>query len=96
MEGISTNNTTANNVAPNRQKSTSVQSPYSLPDSLNAQDISHKISSMSLLSRKVSSSSDDVRAEAMERARQLLEDPNWPNDVNLSKLSEKIIDEENL
>jgi hypothetical protein len=96
MEGISTSNTTARNVASNRQSNSSVQTSHSLPDSLNAQGISNKISSMSLLSRKVSSSSDDIRADVMERARQLLEDPNWPNEENLSKLSDKIIDEENL
>ena len=96
MEGISANNSAASNIASKRQSCSTVQTSNSLPTSLNSQGITHKISAISLLSQKASNSSDDVRADVMERARQFLDDPNWPNDEHLSNLANKIIDEENL
>ena len=96
MEGISASDSASSNIAPKRQSGSTVQTPHSLPTSLNSQGITHKISSISLLSQKASNSSDDVRADVMERARQILDDPNWPNDEHLSNLANKIIDEENL
>lgn len=96
MEGVSASNSAASNIASKRQSSPSVQTSHSLSTTLNSQGITHKISSISLLSQKASNSSDDIRADVMERARQILDDPNWPNEEHLSSLANKIIDEENL
>ena len=32
-----------------------------------------------------------LRPDAIERAKQLLSDPNWPNDGDIEKLSEKLL-----
>ena len=59
-------------------------------------EISDKISNLSQLSIKAADSSDDVRPDIMERARSLLEDPNWLNNDSLDLLAGKIVDEEQL
>ena len=66
----------------------------SIPTSGN--EISDKISNLSQLSLKAADSSDDVRPDVMERARTLLEDPNWLNNDSLDLLAGKIVDEEQL
>jgi hypothetical protein len=65
-----------------------------IPSSSN--EISDKISNLSQLSIKAADSSDDVRPDIMERARSLLEDPNWLNNDSLDLLAGKIVDEEQL
>ena len=59
-------------------------------------EISDKISNLSQLSLKAADSSDDVRPDVMERARSLLENPNWLNNDSLDLLAGKIVDEEQL
>jgi hypothetical protein len=59
-------------------------------------EISDKISNLSQLSVKAADSSDDLRPDVMERARSLLEDPNWLNNDSLDLLAGKIVDEEQL
>ena len=34
---------------------------------------------------------EKLRPDAIERAKQLLADPNWPNDSDVEKLSEKLL-----
>jgi len=65
-----------------------------IPSSSN--EISDKISNLSQLSVKAADSSDDLRPDVMERARSLLEDPNWLNNDSLDLLAGKIVDEEQL
>ncbi|MDG1325564.1 MAG: hypothetical protein P8P49_07340 [Opitutales bacterium] len=66
----------------------------SLPSS--GDEIAVKISNISQLSQKAAESSDDVRPDVMERARTLLDDPNWLNNDSLELLAGKIVDEEQL
>ena len=46
----------------------------------------------SALAGKVSSSSPDVRSEAVVRGKALLSHPNWPGDDVLDGLAEKLLD----
>ena len=43
------------------------------------------------LSSQVSNSGNDVRYDVVERAKQLVNDPNWLNDSNLSNLSSRLL-----
>ncbi|MBT7649946.1 MAG: hypothetical protein HN553_03110 [Opitutae bacterium] len=74
--------------------SNSKSASSNLPSSSN--EIADKISNISQLSRKAADSSDDVRPDVMERARTLLDDPNWLNNDSLDLLAGKIVDEEQL
>ena len=47
------------------------------------------------LSAKVASSDADIREDVVERAKKLVDDPNWLNDSNISALTEKLISVEN-
>ena len=46
------------------------------------------------LAERVDSSSATIRAEAVERGKALLADPNWPNDAVLDELAGKLVDNE--
>jgi hypothetical protein len=59
-------------------------------------EIADKISNISKLSSRAADSSDDVRPDVIERARTLLEDPDWLNNNSLDLLAGKIVDEEQL
>ena len=47
------------------------------------------------LSAKVASSDADIREDIVERAKKLVNDPNWLNDSNISALTDKLISVEN-
>ena len=47
------------------------------------------------LSTKVASSDADIREDVVERAKKLVEDPNWLSDSNISALTDKLISVEN-
>ena len=47
------------------------------------------------LSAKVASSDADIREDIVERAKKLVDDPNWLNDSNISALTDKLISVEN-
>ena len=67
-----------------------------LSSSSSSNEIADKISNISQLSHKAADSSDDLRPDVMERARTLLDDPNWLTNDSLDLLAGKIIDEEQL
>ena len=60
------------------------RSPQKNEDSGNLTDLS-------ALAGKVSSSSPDVRSEAVERGKALLADPKWPGGDVLDGLAEKLL-----
>lgn len=64
----------------NQPKSTEV-SKVSLPD-------------IGELADRANNSANDIRPEAVERAKMLLDDPNWLSDSNIDKMVGKIIQNE--
>ena len=90
MDAITSNNT---------NKLTQV---YSKPDytiASNSKDDSKatnnvQLTDISELADRASKSGDDIRPEAVERAKRLLSDPDWLNDTTLEKLADKILSTE--
>tara|TARA_B100000902_G_scaffold93764_1_gene96826 strand:- start:378 stop:662 length:285 start_codon:yes stop_codon:yes gene_type:complete len=50
-----------------------------------------KLTDLSKIADRASQSGDEVRPEAIERAKALLADPNWPNDTAIEGLAEKLL-----
>ena len=75
---------------------------YSKPDytiASNSKDDSKvtnhiQLTDISELADRASRSADDIRPEAVERAKRLLSDPDWLNDTSLEKLADKILSTE--
>ena len=75
---------------------------YSNPDKVavsNSKDDSKvtnhiQLTDISELADRASRSADDIRPEAVERAKRLLSDPDWLNDTSLEKLADKILSTE--
>ena len=75
---------------------------YSNPDKAavsNSKDVTivpnHvQLTDISELADRASKSGDDIRPDAVERAKRLLSDPNWLNDTSLEKLADKILSTE--
>lgn len=53
-----------------------------------------RLTDISELSNRAARSAEDIRPEAIERAQELLSDPNWPNDNDLEGLAEKLFSTE--
>lgn len=66
-----------------------VVSTNSLPSSNNVQ-----LTDLSTLATKAASAGDDIRPEAVERAKLLLSDPNWLNDDAIEGLADKLLSTE--
>ena len=69
------------------------ETPASIKNSASAIDT--KLSNISTFSESASSL-PDIRNDAIERARLLINDPNWLSDHNLDSLASKIAKVENL
>lgn len=67
----------------------------SAPITNSASAIDTKLSNISTFS-KSASSLPDIRIDAIEHARLLINDPNWLSDQNLDSLASKIAKVENL
>ena len=75
---------------------------YSNPDKSavsNSKDVTKvpnhvQLTDISELADRASKSGDDIRPDAVERAKRLLSDPNWLNDTSLEKLADKILSTE--
>ena len=50
-----------------------------------------KLTDISKIADQVSRAGDEVRPEAIERAKSLLADPNWPNNTVIEGLAEKLL-----
>jgi len=71
--------------------STSSASKSNNTSSTPSQDgLVSKIANLSNLSEIAQNSSPDIRPEAVERAKALLDDPNWLNNTSLENLAKKI------
>ena len=62
---------------------TTKQSQASLPD-------------LSKLADEATRSGDDIRPEAIDRAKKLIQDPDWLSDYNVDGLASKLIDIEKI
>jgi len=90
MDAISSNST---------NKVTQVYSNPEKPvvsDSKDARKIQNhvQLTDISQLADRASVSDEDIRPEAVERAKRLLSDPNWLNDTSLEKLADKLLSTE--
>tara|TARA_Y100001934_G_scaffold181660_1_gene214912 strand:+ start:346 stop:627 length:282 start_codon:yes stop_codon:yes gene_type:complete len=61
------------------------------PVSASKPDTNVNIADIGSLAERASQTADDVRPDAVERARALLADPNWPNDEALEGLAAKLL-----
>ena len=50
-----------------------------------------KLTDMSKIADQAIRAGDEVRPEAIERAKSLLADPNWPNDTVIEGLAERLL-----
>jgi len=71
------------------------QKQVSAPLTKNASAIDSKLSNISTFSESALTL-PDIRNDAIERARLLINDPNWLSDQNLDSLASKIAKIENL
>ena len=90
MDAITSNNT---------NKLTQVYSKPDIAIASNSKDVSKatnhvQLTDISELADRASKSADDIRPEAVERAKRLLSDPDWLNDTSLEKLADKILSTE--
>ncbi len=95
MDGI---NTSRNNDSILRGvRSVKVGSPsaaYENPTPTASSSVDASLNKLSGLVSKAESAGNDLRQDKIERARRLLEDPNWLNDQNLDRLAAKLSQEE--
>ena len=77
---------------PKVNRSALPSAPRSEERSTQKNEDAGNLTDISALTGKVSSSSPDVRSEAVERGKALLADPNWPGDDVLDGLAEKLLD----
>ena len=50
-----------------------------------------KLTDISKIADQASLAGEEVRPEAIQRAKSLLADPNWPNDAAIEGLAEKLL-----
>jgi len=50
-----------------------------------------KLTDISKIADQASRTGEEIRPEAIERAKSLLADPNWPNDAVFEGLAEKLL-----
>jgi hypothetical protein len=79
--------------------SSNLRAPSRLPSSpipnVQAESIAgNALTDIGKLADRVKSSSNAIRPEEVERGKALLADPNWPTDLILDGLAEKLIDNE--
>ena len=90
MEAISGD--ASRNVITNDNLGLSLNASTKNPDSIHQNvDLDSNVADLSNLVTHAKDSSADIRADVIDRAKLLLSDPNWLNDDNLSKLSEKLL-----
>ena len=90
MEAISGD--ASRNVTTNDNLSLSLNASTKHADSIRQNvDLDSNVADLSNLVTHAKDSSPDIRADVIDRAKLLLSDPNWLNDGNLSKLSEKLL-----
>lgn len=58
--------------------------------------LSHSLPDLGKLSNDAANSGEDIRPEAIARAKELLGDANWLSDYNIDGLANKLIDIENI
>ena len=87
MEAISNNE----NGPVRRAYSRSGDTSDSVPAPASDAPTKTKLTDLGKIANRASQSGDDVRPEAIERAKSLLSDPNWPNDTAIEGLAEKLL-----
>ncbi|MBT3668214.1 MAG: hypothetical protein HN548_12120 [Opitutae bacterium] len=87
MDAIS--NSEANRIS--RAYSKSVHSPPIASDKANIAHSKVQLTDLSDLASRAANSGDEIRPEAIERAKALLSDPNWLNDDAIEGLAEKLL-----
>ena len=80
-----------NNLNGNSVKSSNIPSP----NLSVAHDNKINLNALADLSKSVHNASPDIREDVVEKAKQLLNDPDWLSDDNLFNLSSKLLQNEN-
>ncbi len=79
----------------NVKRAAQASAPKEASGASKSSDSSAGLTDVSALAVKVEASAGpEIRPEAIERAKALLADPNWPSDDVLDKLSERLLDHE--
>jgi hypothetical protein len=68
--------------------------PSVVQDSASTAPSKVQLTDLSDLADRAANSGDEIRPEAVERAKALLSDPNWLNDDALEGLAEKLLSTE--
>ena len=87
MEAISNNE----NVPVRRAYARSDDTSSSVPAPASEAPTDAKLTDLGKIADRASQSGDEVRPEAIERAKALLADPDWPNDTTIEGLAEKLL-----
>ena len=87
MEAISNNE----NGPVRRAYSSSGGASNSIPPVASEAPTDAKLTDLGKIADLADKSGDEVRPEAIERAKALLSDPNWPNDTAIEGLAEKLL-----
>lgn len=93
MEAISGNNKDPfENIALTNRKAPSNADTSAYNGSYSSGSVS--LTDLSSLADRAANSSSEIRPEAIERAKLLMSDPNWPHDSDIDKLANKLLNSE--
>lgn len=87
MEAI----TNSENGPVQRSYSRSAATPSKGTASLSEPATNSSLTDLSKIADQASQAGAEIRPEAIQRAKLLLADPNWPNDTAIEKLAEKLL-----
>ena len=90
MDAISNNEANRLNQAYSKTESR----PSVAQDSAGSAPSKVQLTDLSDLANRAANSGDEIRPEAVERAKALLSDPNWLNDDALEGLADKLLSTE--
>ena len=99
MDGINTGNNftdTANKAALRSSAEPSNNTQSNTSSAVNHKSVKANLTSISLLSAQTQQSSPELRQDIIDRAKSLINDPNWLTDNNLDILADKIGEIENI
>lgn len=99
MDGINTGNNftdTANNAALRSSAEPSNNTQPNTSSAVSLKSVQANLTSISLVSAQAQQSSPELRQDIIDRAKSLINDPNWLTDNNLDLLADKIGEIENI
>jgi len=93
MQAISGNNKDPfDNIALTNRKASTIANTSAFNGSYPSGSVS--LTDLSSLADRVANSTSEIRPEAIERAKLLMSDPNWPHDSDIDKLANRLLNTE--